>query len=181
MYPSLLQPTAKEIFNLTGVDIEIPKCLTKFKAWKGESVKESFGGKSIVCVDNKPMFAELAIVQYFIKNGWQSRWIETYARNKQNPLFLSQWKDDKYKNQENDPIIDKKVLEVLLGIAQYNNNSYFGCWDIIAWQGDNIIFAESKRLKKDKIRQTQNNWLSAGFKYGLQSNNFLIVQWDLEQ
>lgn len=181
MYPKLLQPTDKEIFNLTGTDIEIPKCLTKFKAWRGEPVKETFGGKSIVCVDNKPMFAELAIVQYFIKSGWQSRWIETYARDKQDPLFLLQWKDDRFKNQENSPIKDKKILEILSDITSRNNNSYSGCWDVIAWKGDNIIFAESKRLKRDKIRQTQNNWLSAGLRYGLKTDNFLIVQWEIEQ
>jgi hypothetical protein len=179
MHPQLLNPTDIEIFYLGNDEIKIPKCIIKFDKWAGEPIKETFGGKPIVCMNNKPMFAELAIMTLFKMSGWKSRWIETYGKSKKHPIYLSEWKDDKFKNQIEDPIEDKNILELLSGIASCNNDSYSGCWDVIAWNGDRIIFAESKRVSKDRIRKTQINWLSAGFKFGLKPENFLVVQWDM--
>ena len=179
MYPTFLRPGYLEHFTINGDPIEVPKCIITFNKWKGDPVKETFGGKPIVSIDDKPMFAELAIVNHFIKEGWQSRWVETYGRSNMLPFHLSDWKDDKYVNQVHNPITDDKILRMLDGIAKENGNSYAGCWDVLAWKKDKVIFAESKRTKKDKISTTQINWLSAGLNYGLHPGNFLIVQWDL--
>lgn len=179
IYPKALIPTEFEIFKIGDQTFEVPKCIVKFEKWDGEPVKETFGGKTIVKVNGKPMFAELAILEKFIGDGWQSRWIETYGKSKSEPICLSEWKDDKYKNQIHHPITNKTILNLLSEITAKNENSFSGCWDVLAWKDDKIIFAESKRKKKDSIRSTQNNWLSAGLKSGLKLNNFLIVQWDL--
>lgn len=179
MYPKILQPSEKEIFTVNGQTIEIPKCVVMFDKWTGHPVKETFGGKPIVSVDNKPMFAELAILTHFVNNGWQARWVETYGKSNKEPICLSEWLDDKYKNQIHNPIIDKEILKLLANISKQNSESYSGCWDVMAWKNEKVIFAESKRIKKDKIRSTQTNWLIAGLKSGLALDNFLIVQWDI--
>jgi hypothetical protein len=181
MYPEFFIPSGSESFHFEDELFEIPKCVIEFEKWKGEPVKETFGGKPIVSMDNKPMFAELAIMNHFKKSGWSSRWIETYGKAYNQPIFLSDWKDDKYKNQVHDSISDKNISGVLAGVAKMNNSSYSGCWDVIGWQKDRIIFAESKRIKKDSIRKTQTNWLIAGLKSGLKTNNFLVVQWDFKK
>jgi O-glycosyl hydrolase len=179
MYPELLIPTDTETFDFGYSKIQIPKCVVSFDKWEGKPIRETFGGKPVVSIDNKPMFAELAIVTCFKMGGWKSRWIETYGKSKDKPMYLSEWKDNKFKNQTEDSITDKKILKMLSGIASHNNNSFSGCWDVIGWKDDEIIFAESKRTKRDKIRQTQINWLLAGLKFGLTSSNFLVVQWDI--
>jgi len=179
MYPELLSPTEIEVFYLENKEIKVPKCIVKFDKWTGNPIKETFGGKPIVCVNSEPMFAELAIMTYFTMSGWESRWIETYGKSNKAPIYLSGWKDDKFKNQICDPIADKNITKLLSDIAKCNNNSYSGCWDVVGWTDDKIIFAESKRVKKDKIRQTQINWLSSGLKFGLKEDNFLIVQWSI--
>lgn len=181
MYPKLLKPADLENFDLGFKKIKIPKCVVEFEKWTGKPIKETFGGKPVVCVDKKPMFAELAIMTLFKKDGWKSRWIETYGKSKERPICLSQWNDDKFKNQIEDSITDNKILKILSGIASLNNNSYSGCWDVIGWNNDNIIFAESKHMNKDRIRQTQVDWLSAGLKFGLLPQNFLVVQWSVGQ
>ncbi len=181
MYPQLLNPTSIELFYLENKEIQIPKCIIYFDKCAGKTFKETFGGKPVVCINNKPMFAELAIMTYFEMSGWKSRWIETYGRGKGQPAFLSEWKDNKFKNQIENPIRDKKILKILSNIASINNKSYSGCWDVIGWNSSKIIFAESKRMNKDKIRQTQINWLSAGFKYGLTAEDFVVVQWDIRE
>jgi hypothetical protein len=179
LYPKFLQPTGIEPFNINGQTIEIPKAVVRFEKWEGQPLKETFGGKPVLLIENKPMFAELAILTNFIKEGWQARWIETYGKNKNEPIYLTEWKDESYKNQTHNPILDEEILKLLKQIAKQNDESYSGYWDVLAWKNERIIFAESKRTKKDSIRSTQTNWLSSGIKYGLSPNNFLVVQWDL--
>ena len=179
MYPILLQPIDTETFNIADKVVKIPKCVVTFDKWLGEPIKETFGGKPIVAVDNKPMFAELAIMTLFIKSGWNARWVETYGKGNQEPICLTEWKDDKYKNQIHKPIDNEAVNETLHRISKINSNTYAGCWDVVGWQSETILFAESKRNKKDSIRESQINWLSSGLKHGLSTNNFLMVQWDM--
>jgi hypothetical protein len=177
IFPDTLNPGAVEIFMLDGKEVAIPKCGVTFKRWAGTSIKETFGGKPLVDVGGKPMFAELAIMHLFIDSGWQARWVETYAKNNQKPIFLSEWKDDRYKNQISTPITDTMIARRLEEVATLNNGSYFGCWDVVGWHDGRILFAESKRLKKDRIRDTQTNWLNVGLHSGLARENFLVVQW----
>lgn len=170
----------EEIILPSGEKVRIPEYRTFFKKWEGQPLKQTFGGKALVDVDGAPMFAELAIMHLFIKAGWQARWVETYATSDKEPKTLSEWKDDRYKNQVSVPIMNDAVTGCLEKIAALNGSSYAGCWDVLSWRDDRIIFAESKRLKKDRIQKTQLNWLEAGLRSGLSPENFLIVQWDFK-
>ena len=142
MYPKYLTPSEFEVFKIGEQIFEVPKCILKFEKWDGEPVKETFGGKVIIKINEKPMFAELAIMQYFIADGWESRWIETYGKSKMEPICLSEWVDDKYKNQIHNPITNGSIQTLLNSIATANGNSFSGCWDVIGWKNDKIIFTE---------------------------------------
>jgi len=170
----------EEIALPSGQVVRIPECHLVFKKWDGIPIKETFGNKALIDVGGKPMFAELAIMHLFINAGWQARWIETYATGDKEPKYLDEWKDDKYKNQILAPIADGEVMRRLAEIAKLNG-TYSGCWDVLGWNGDKMIFAESKRFKKDRIQGTQVRWLEAAFRAGFLPENFLIVQWDFEQ
>lgn len=177
-YPKLLFPSSIETIALKGEIINIPKCIIELEKWDGKQIVNTFGNKPIVKFNNKPMFAELAIMNHFIKNGWEARWIETYGAIKK-PKILSSWKDDKYQNQIEDPILNTDIINMLEGIAKYNN-SFSGCWDVVVWKNKDIIFAELKHHKKDKIRKTQINWLLSCLENGLKVNNFLVVEWNFK-
>lgn len=178
-YPKTLISDSIEIFEIEEEKCQIPKSNISFGNWIGEPIQNTFGGKTLLNVNDKASFAELAIVDLFIKEGWEARWVCTYGRGKQNPLFLKDWKDDNLKNQENSPIKEFWVLDLLNKIASMNGNTFSGCWDVVAWKDNKIVFAESKRLKKDSIRQTQINWLEAGLKSGLTKEDFLVIEWDI--
>ena len=178
MLPQTLRPTTFESINFNGSSIDVPKCIITFDKWKGHPLKETFGGKPVIDLDGKPMFAELAIMSLFNADGWLARWVETYGRKE--PIMLTEWKDDKYKNQSHQPFQNKKIISLLSEIAKTNSNTYSGCWDVLALKNDLIIFAESKRSNKDNIRNSQVNWLAAGLKCGLSKDNFLLVQWDFK-
>ncbi len=177
MYPPIFKPTVVQIFHIEGQTFQIPKCNVKFEKWSGPPINETFGRKPLVCVDNHAMFAELAIRKYFEIDGWDARWVETYGKVK--PMYMSEWKDDKYRNQIHHPFTNNHIDNILANIAIENSNSYSGCWDVVACKGDRIIFAESKHANKDRIRTTQVNWLASGIRYGLKTDNFLVVQWDM--
>jgi hypothetical protein len=179
-YPKTLIPDSIEIFKIEEEKHQIPKSNVSFGNWIGKPIQNTFGRKTLLKVDNKPSFAELAIVDLFEKEGWEAHWICTYGRVKQNPLFLKEWKDDNLKNQENSPIKKIWVLDLLNKMASLNGYSFSECWDVVAWKDNNIVFAESKRQKKDSIRQTQIKWLEAGLKNGLPEESFLVVEWDIK-
>lgn len=112
----------------------------------------------------------------FQDDGWQTRWVETYG--KKTPICLLDWKDDKYANQIHEPFEDATITELLAAIAHVNNDRYAGCWDVVSKKGEQILFAESKRTKKDSVRQSQQTWLAAALRLGLKEENFLMVEWD---
>ena len=84
-------------------------------------------------------------------------------------------------NLEINKSINNSEIETLLNsIAENNDNNYGGCWDIVSWKNDKILFSESKRTKKDFIQSTQNKWLKCSFNLGLRPENFLMVEWKLK-
>ncbi len=181
MHPEIFSPTDFEPFDVNAQTLQIPKCTVQFEKWTGMPITNTWGGKGLVKVDNKPMFAELAIMTHFALNGWNARWVETYGFPKMQPVYLTEWKDNeynKYKNQVHQPFANDYIDNLLAGIAKLNGNSYWGCWDVVAYKDDKVVFAEAKRTKKDSVRATQTKWLDAAIRYGLQPNDFLVVQWD---
>ena len=177
-YPSLLKPTETELFVFNDKTVEIPKVVITFKLWKGIPIANTFGGKPLIDFDGTPMFAELAIMKLFKISGWQARWIETYGASAKAPFHFSNWIDGRLTEQPIDLIQEDNILTMLNGVSLLNKESYSGCWDVLGWLNEKVVFAESKRTKKDKFRSTQHAWLSAGMAYGLHTNNFLVVEWD---
>lgn len=160
--------------------VPIPERNMLFRRWSGVPINHTFGNKGLIDIDGKPMFAELAIAETMKRDGYETRWVEVYGRGNKEPIYLTQWKDAPYKDQVNVPIQERWITDTLAGIAKLNNNSYKGCWDVIAWRNDKLLFVESKRKKRDSVRGSQIAWLEACLKYGLTPENFLILQWDFE-
>jgi uncharacterized protein YggL (DUF469 family) len=178
-YPQKLTPNSYEKFEIDGKIIKIPKANIEFNAWNGKSIEHNFGKKPIVDLNGSPMFAELAITHIFNENGWNSRWIETYGKPKLNPIHLTEWIDAPFKNQKHNPVDNKTIQHLLNEIAKKNENNFGGCWDVVAWKNDDIIFAESKRSKKDSVQMTQNKWLKSALETGLKEENFIIIEWKI--
>lgn len=112
-YPSLLTPNDTEFLRVDEQQIILPKCQINFNKWKGVTIAHTFGGKPLIDVEGIPMFAEMAILKLFEKSGWETRWIETYARPKSSPIYLNEWKDDEFKNQIHVPIENEKINELI--------------------------------------------------------------------
>lgn len=169
-----------DIIEIDSEKYNILKYELTFNEWKGKAIQNTFGGKTLVDVNGKASFAELAIVDHLQRNGWNARWIGTYGRPPMAPFMLTEWNDVCYKEQVHVPITDIDIHNTLVGIAKLNGNRFSGCWDVVAWKNGNILFLEAKRKKHDRIRSTQIKWLKASLAYGLKCNNFIIIQWDIK-
>jgi hypothetical protein len=178
LYPKLLQPDSYESHTINGEKVQIPVVHLEFKKWQGEPIADTFGGKGLIDYEGIPMFAELVIMKTAIANGWQARWIEAYAMKGGKPYHFSAWGDGSIKTQIQDPIQDQSPLESLELIASQNSSSFYGCWDVIIWSGERVIYIEAKRIKQDRMRITQDRWLESGLKAGLDQSNFVIAWWD---
>lgn len=177
VYPKHLTPDSTELYTLEGISYVIPVVNTSLNKYQGKEVINTFGGKPVLEFNNDPVFAELAIQRIASQDKWDSRWVETYAQSKKLPYFFTGWTNLPLKEQVVSPIKDNYVMDVLSDISKGNGDSYSGCWDVVAWKDDNIVFFESKHYKKDFIRTTQLNWMKAALKQGLCIDQFVIVQW----
>lgn len=177
-YPSALRPDGYETHIVNDQEVRIPIVHLKFKKWQGEPIANTFGGKGLIDYQGQPIFAELAIMQTAIAGGWQARWVETYAMKANRPYYFSSWTNSPLPTQVQDPILDPIPLASLESIYSNNGESFYGCWDVIMWHGKNVIYVEAKRLKKDKVRITQDRWLEAGLNAGFDSSRFMIAWWD---
>lgn len=178
-YPSLLRPNTTESLTSNGQTITIPKLELQLRRWEGASLDNTFGKKPLIDFGGKPVFAELCIYELMLLSGWQARWVEPFAAGAMTPKYLTRWADAGIAEQQHEPITDPAMLSLLHKIAQANGNTYAGCWDVVGWQGEAVLFAELKRHKKDRVRPTQPRWLEASLQAGLQPANFLLVEWDL--
>jgi hypothetical protein len=175
-FPTTLKPDGFEIHIINGKELAIPVIHLAFKKWQGKPIANTFGGKGLVEYEGEPMFAELAIQKLAAKGGWNSRWVETYGMGKL-PYYFTNWGDTSLKEQLQDPIVDQEQIDNLALVAKHNNDSYSGCWDVLMWNEHRTVFVEAKLTNSDRFRATQDRWLTAGLKAGLQSADFVIVWW----
>ncbi|MCB2380375.1 hypothetical protein LGH70_22475 [Hymenobacter sp. BT635] len=178
IYPSLLRPTSQESFALPSGPLAIPKAELTLRRWAGAPITNTFGGKALIDFAGRPLFAELCVYELLRLSGWEARWVETYGAPAMRPNHFTAWADDRLGMQQHDPIMEPWVIDSLERIAAANVSSYAGCWDVVGWNGTDLLFAELKRRKQDRVRSTQHRWLEAGLQAGLKPGNFLLVEWD---
>jgi hypothetical protein len=167
--PNNLKPTSTEDFELpSGRRVSVPKCEPAFQPWHGWDVGDTYNGKQVLDVGGKPAFAELAILWSLRAEGWDGVWVDTYR----DALRTGYW---------NVPPLESLPdrAAALLASIYAKTGSRHGTWDVFCWTGDDVLFAESKRSKKDSIRDTQRTWLEAALAVGLKPENFLVVEWSI--
>lgn len=150
--------------NLEGHLIETS--FYEFEVWTGKPIKDSYGGKTVLVYNNQPLFAELVALQIFTDQGFQGVWVDTFKKKYRTGL------------PENTEAVSlpTEIRQVLEKIILENGNSK-GVWDLLLWKNEELKFVELKRLKKDKIRTTQINFLKSCLSYGLKTEQFEILEW----
>ncbi len=182
IYPSLLRPTTSENISSATEVVTVPKVELWLRRWTGEAIADNFNGKPLIDVASRPVFAELAIYELFRLSGWEARWVETYGAPAKSPKCYATWSPllpaGLRTTQVQNPIENEWVKLLMQQVMLSNGNTFAGCWDVVGWHGETILFAELKRRKKDQLQATQPRWLAAGLQAGLKPENFLLVEWD---
>ncbi len=171
--PAQLQPKGEWRVGVWSV----PRCTPHFTPAPITTGVHTFGGKDLVLVDGRAQFAEVAILRLFEEAGWEGRWVETYGRRKLSPGLWRAWQPEGPHAQVEVPITEAWVNERLHAIAGKNGDSFAGCWDVVAWKDARLVFAEAKKAKHDRIRETQVRWLEAALQCGMSTADFLVVEW----
>jgi len=178
--PLELLPLTAEPFPLPdGQIVGVLKAFPTFSRCEKPALFDDFGGKPVLKHAGTPCFAELLIQRLFVAAGWSARWVETYGAPAMKPRFLTNWDSKGLRAQINVPIADPTVRNLLESVAHTNGGTYSGCWDVVAWTGERIFFAEAKRKAHDHLRSTQHRWVAAAMKVGIPAESFVIVEWSL--
>jgi hypothetical protein len=168
-YPEILKPIGYEpIVVSSGHVINVPKATPVFLPWRGNKILDDYNGKQVLNVGGEPAFAELAILWAMRAVGWEGVWIDTYGRKYRTGYWgvapLSELPPER-----------AKALERIYARA----GSRSGAWDVYCWNGTKVLFAESKRAGRDRIRDSQQNWLAAAIGEGYPDESFLVVEWSI--
>ncbi len=72
-----------------------------------------------------------------------------------------------------------EVLDLLERIYD-RNGERSGAFDVLAWAGDRVLFAEAKHGGKDALRTSQKAWVEAALDEGVPLEALLIVEWGFD-
>ncbi len=152
----------------SGKQVKILSACISFRPWRGVPVPDSYGGKAVVTVDGRPLFAELAILAILKRQGWDGVWGDSYRRKFRTAM-----------PGIGDPVSlgadQQRIWERLCR----KSTPFSGCWDIFAWRGRALRFIELKRKGRDRIRQSQLKWLEAALSVGIALRVFQLAEWHI--
>ena len=150
-----------------GKTVHVPKCITSFQPWRDKPVPR-YGGKALLTLNRKPLFAELVVLAMLKREGWKGVWVDSYGRKYRTGMPYAR-----------EPVALPPAEEEFLKRIRTTAGCRGGCFDVFAWHGKNRRFVELKRQGKDRIRETQKRWLDAALKCGTKNRDILIVEWNL--
>lgn len=169
-YPASLQPTTTESLTLpSGRVAAFPKATPTFAIWHGDPV-ETYGRKTVLDFNGRPAFAELAILWTLQNEGWQGVWVDSFRRTFRTGYWDSSVNSTPEKSLPQKP---DSLADVVWNLAKARS----GVWDVFCWQDDKVLFCESKKAGRDRIRPSQLVFAESALNVGLPLDSFLFVEW----
>ncbi len=120
--PTLTRNATEKIKLPNGKTVHLPKCCTSFKRSRRKGIP-TYGGKTILTLDGKPLFAELVVLRLLEKEGWHGVWVDSYQGIK----YLNDMPH--VKEPIDPPTREEKLLKKIRDKAACRG----GCFDVFAW------------------------------------------------
>ena len=163
-----VEPTAA-VMPSSGKTVRVPTVLRTERHATG-GYPRNFG-----TVPNKPairfgreiMYPEIVLVRLLEDRGWVAAW----RKNWQGKAFWRAIGEDVAVPGPVRVVVDQLAAAV---------GGKGGAWDVIAWKGNQLLFVESKKHQKDKLRPTQLAWLEQALAAGMRMESFAIVEYVIE-
>jgi hypothetical protein len=166
-YPASLQPTTTESLTLpSGRSVAFPKATPTFPLWSGAPVDKTYGKKAVLDFNGRPVFAELAILWTLQNEGWHGVWVDSFRR----AFRTGYWNSEAQKSLPERP---SDIPSEIWNLAKIRS----GVWDVFCWRDARVLFCESKRGKRDRIRPSQRIFAESALNIGLPLDSFLFVEW----
>jgi len=170
--PDELQPDGTmEVPLSDGATVSLPVCHPVFSTWRGEPVSFNYGGKAMLTYEDErpePCFAELVILRLLQKRGWDGVWVEAFG----GPNYLRDMPSD-WALRSKHVAIPAEKEELLRKIWKAAKT----CFDVFAWQGDQVLFCEAKLSRKDKLTAPQHRFIEAALACGVPLHSLLVAEW----
>lgn len=149
----------------SGRVVSFPQATPTFPKWLGRTV-ETYGRKTILDFEGRPAFAELVILWTLQNEGWQGVWVDSFRR----AFRTGYWNSPPQRNLPPKP---SSLVEKIWNLAKTPS----GVWDVFCWRDDRVLFCESKRLGKDRVRASQLLFAETAMDIGVPLDSFLFVEW----
>jgi hypothetical protein len=128
-----------------------------------------YSAKQLVLVDKQATFPEIALLGLFQRHGWQGAWSDNPHRK----YF------DRMPNQSKGISLDTYANQTVARIAENNDKSKAGCWDLILWSERRIVFVAVISSSTAKVvGDAHVRWMTAALKTGFSAGQFVVVEWD---
>ncbi len=130
----------------------------------------AYSAKPLVLVEKQVVFPEIAILSFFKKMGWEGAWVDSQHRK-----FF-----DRMPNQSKGMSLVAHASQAVARIAQYNDNSRVGCWDLVLWADKAVAFVAVIGVSPGpalEVGEARTRWIAAAMKSGLSPSQFVVVEW----
>lgn len=120
--------------------------------------------KPVLDLRGTQVCAETAIVRLLLEDEWEAVWVSSNRYRRDFP-----------------PQSCSLSAEAEAELRKVRGTSLTGCWDVFAFKSGTVLFVECKRKKRDSIKLSQREWLSSALKVGFKVDDFLIIEWTVEE
>lgn len=128
------------------------------------ALKSTYTSKPLVEVDGERVFGELAVVRWLARDGWRGLWADTFHGRK----F---WRNMPHRAEPVEPPAPVRQLCDRIA-AQKGGPS--GCFDVVAWKGDRIIWLEYKGAG-DRPNRNEKLWIDAAVSAGVSEEDLFFI------
>ena len=128
------------------------------------ALRSTYTSKPLVEIDGESLFGELAIVRLLGSDGWSAVWADTLNGQKfwaGMPHSASPVK------------LPPRVRELYERIVEIKGTAG-GCFDVIAWKGERVVFLEYKG-PKDRPNRNELLWIDAALSAGVLEEDLFFV------
>lgn|GEM_PF-2439980 len=175
--------------------VVIPFYTPEFEPWTLHYRPKIWNNKDVILLKNRASVGELGWAEW-LKPQWYAAWVykpKWISKRSQHVLACSAieggvWTyQTKYKgvNELKKPSyvpceLPENVIR-LIGQIYSKANLNSGCWDVVAWKGQEVRFYECKQPGKDGLKPSQLSFLDAALCLGMPAASFGLVEWKFRQ